>query len=142
MRGTLVTAVVQGFLVSIGFVMFGVSNPVVWGLVATISALLPMVGTGIITFPAAFFLMATGHLLPGIGMIIWGVVIVGLIDNALRPMLMNRTMHIHSFLILLSVFGGLVYFGPIGFLAGPIILAFFFVLLDIYPEIVGGKVVE
>ena len=101
-----------------------------------------MVGTGVITFPAAFYLMATGAIPAGVGLLIWGVLIVGLIDNILRPFLMNRDTHIHSFLILLSVFGGLSYFGPIGFLAGPIVLAFFFVLLDIYPEIVEGKALE
>ena len=138
-RGTLMTALAQGFFVSLGFFVFGVSNPVLWGIVATIAALLPMVGTGIVTFPAAFVLLLTGHVAAGVGLLVWAVLIVGLIDNVLRPILMNRDMHIHSFLILLSVFGGLVYFGPIGFLAGPIVLAFFFVLLDIYPEIAKGK---
>jgi predicted PurR-regulated permease PerM len=141
-RGTLVTAVAQGLLVGLGFALFGIQNPVLWGFVATIAALLPMVGTGVITFPAAFYLMATGAIPAGVGLLIWGVLIVGLIDNILRPFLMNRDTHIHSFLILLSVFGGLSYFGPIGFLAGPIVLAFFFVLLDIYPEIVEGKALE
>ena len=141
-RGTLVTAVVQGFLVGFGFFLFGVYNPVLWGFIATIAALLPMVGTGVVTFPAAFYLMATGSVPAGVGLLLWGVLIVGLIDNILRPLFLNRDTHIHSFLILLSVFGGLAYFGPIGFLAGPIVLAFFFVLLDIYPEIVEGKAIE
>lgn len=141
-RGTLVTAIAQGAFVGVGFLIFGVPSPVLWSLVATIAALIPMVGTGIVTFPAAFYLIATGSLLPGVGLLLWGILIVGLLDNVLRPILMNRGMHIHSFLILLSVFGGLVYFGPIGFLAGPIVLAFFFVLLNIYPDIVSGKEIQ
>ena len=72
-------------------------------------------------------------------MLIYGGVIVGTIDNLIRPLFIKRGVDIHPFVILLSVLGGLVYFGPIGFLAGPITIAFFYALLDIYPAIVSGK---
>ncbi len=141
-RGALTTAIVQGVMLGIGFAIFGVPNPVLWGVVGTIAALLPLVGTGLITMPTAAWLLLTGHIGAGIGLIIWGLVCVGLIDNVLNPYLMKRGMNVHPFLILLSVFGGLAYFGPVGFLAGPVVIAFFFTLLEVYPQIIKGRGVK
>ena len=141
-KGALTTATVQGLMVGIGFSIFGIPNPVLWGVVATIAALIPLIGTGIITMPAGAWLLFMGHPGAGIGLIVWGLVCVGLIDNVLNPYMMKKGMDVHPFLILLSVFGGLVYFGPVGFLAGPIVLAFFFALLEIYPRVVQGSVIK
>ena len=70
-----------------------------------------------------------------IGLAIWGGLIVGLVDNFLRPILIERGVKLHPFLILLSVFGGISLFGPIGFLVGPIMLSFVFALIDVYPQV-------
>lgn len=140
--GALTTAIVQGVMVGIGFSIFGIPNPVLWGVIATIAALIPLLGTGLITMPAGAWLLLTGHIGAGLGLIVWGLVCVGLIDNVLNPYMMKRGMDVHPFLILLSVFGGLVYFGPVGFLAGPIVLAFFFALMEIYPQIVKGRAIS
>jgi predicted PurR-regulated permease PerM len=137
-KGALTTAIVQGVLVGIGFQIFDVPNPVLWGVIASIAALIPFVGTALITMPAAAFLLFSGATFSGIGLILWALLCVGLSDNLLNPMLMKRGMDVHPFLILLSVFGGLAYFGPVGFLAGPITLAFFFALMDVYPVILKG----
>jgi predicted PurR-regulated permease PerM len=67
------------------------------------------------------------------------MVAVGLIDNVLGPHLMRRTIRIHPFIILLSVLGGITLFGPIGFLIGPLVMAFLFALLDIYPELIAKE---
>lgn len=141
-KGALTTASVQGILVGVGFALFGVPNPVLWGVVATIAALVPLVGTTIVTIPAVVMLFVTGNPLAAVGLLIWAVICVGLSDNFLNPLLIKRGVHIHPFLILLSVFGGLVYFGPIGFLAGPIVMAFLFALLDIYPSIMKGRTID
>ncbi len=141
-KGSLLTAIMQGFFVGVGFAIFGIPNPVLWGVVGTICALIPLLGTGIITIPAGAWLLYTGHISSGIGLILWGVFLVGLIDNILRPFFINRGVDVHPLLILLSVLGGLAYFGPVGFLAGPIILAFFFTLLNIYPEIIKGHSID
>lgn len=141
-KGSLATAILQGALLGLGFGLFGVPNPVLWGVVGTVTALIPVVGTSIIIIPAVAFLFLGGHMLSGAGLLIWGVFLVGLIDNVTRPMFMHRGIDIHPFLIFLSVLGGLAYFGPIGFLAGPIVLAFFFSLLDIYPSIVKGESIK
>ncbi len=137
-KGALTTAIVQGVMVGIGFTLFGIPNPILWGVIATIAALIPLLGTGLITMPAAAWLIFTSHVGPGVGLIIWGLVCVGLVDNVLQPYMMKKGIDVHPFLILLSVFGGLAYFGPVGFLAGPIVLAFFFALLEIYPQVVKG----
>lgn len=141
-KGALATAIAQGLLAGIGFMIFGVPNPVLWGVIATVAALVPVVGTTIITIPAILLLFISGHPFPAIGLLVWSLVLVGLIDNVLRPLLIKRDVHVHSFLILMSVLGGLVYFGPIGFLAGPIVLAFFFALLDVYPDIMKGRAIK
>lgn len=138
-KGALGTAAAQGLLVGVGLMLFGVPNPVLWGVVSTIAALVPLFGTTIVTVPAVLFLFISGHSVAAIGLLLWSLIFVGLIDNILRPLLIKRDVHVHSFLILMSVLGGLVYFGPIGFLSGPIVLAFFFALLDVYPDIMKGR---
>jgi len=138
-KGIFTIAILQGFLTGVGFAVFGLPNPVLWGLVASFAALVPTIGTGIITVPAGAYLLFHGSISAGIGMLIWGVILVGLIDNLLRPFLIKRGIEIHQFLILLSIFGGLVFFGPIGVLAGPVVVAFMFALLDVYPHIVKDR---
>jgi predicted PurR-regulated permease PerM len=138
-KGSLVTAIIQGALVSLGFLMFGVSNPVLWGVVSAIFALLPLVGTGMIVLPASAYLFFEHHYWPAIGLTIWWSISVAVVEHMVKPVLMQRDIDIHPLAILLSVLGGLTFFGPVGFLAGPIVLAFFFALLDIYPAIVAGK---
>ena len=138
-RGSLLIALIQGILAAIGFLMFGVPNPVLWGAVAAVAALVPNLGTTLVLLPAIIFLFWSGAFVPAIGLLIWGVVIVGLVDNLLAPYLMTRGLKVHPFLILLSVLGGIWFFGPVGFLAGPVLVALFMTLLDMYPSIVSGK---
>ncbi len=140
-KGALTTAIVQGVLVGIGFALFGIQNPILWGTVASIAAFVPVVGSASITVPVGVLLILSGHPLSGFGLILWALFFVGLIDNITRPMMIHRGVDIHPFAIFLSVLGGLVYFGPVGFLAGPVVLAFFFALLDIYPAIVKGRAI-
>jgi len=141
-KGALATSLLQGFLAGIGFLIFGVENPILWGVITAIAAFVPVVGSAIITVPMGILLILSGSTLSGIGLILWALLFVGLIDNVTRPMLIHRGVDIHPFVIFLSVIGGLVYFGPIGFLAGPIVLAFFFAMLDIYPLIIKGRTID
>lgn len=141
-KGALTTAIIQGTLVGVGFALFGIPNPVLWGVIATVAAFVPVVGSAIISIPAGVILILSGALWSGVGLICWALFFVGLIDNVTRPMLIHRGVDIHPFVIFLSVIGGLVYFGPVGFLAGPIVLAFFFALLDVYPMIVRGRAID
>lgn len=131
-KGTLVMALIQGMLAGIGFTLFGVPNPVLWGSVTVIAALLPLIGTALVTMPGVLYLAVFGNFIPAFGLLIWSTVIVGFVDNFLRPKLMERDLHLHPLLILLSVLGGIGFFGPLGFLIGPLALSLLFALLHIY----------
>lgn len=130
--GTLTVAIIQGLLVSIGFYLFGIPNGMLWGSAAAIASLIPFVGTTIVLIPAIAYLFLIGNTISALGLFIWGSVAVGLIDNFLSPKLIGRNIGIHPLLILFSILGGLVFFGPIGLLIGPLVLSLLFALLEIY----------
>jgi predicted PurR-regulated permease PerM len=130
--GTIVVAIIQGILTGVGFYIFGIPAATVWGSVAAVAAFIPGIGTSLVIVPGIIYLFVTGNYMYGLGLLVWGFLAVGLIDNLLGPFLINRGMNVHPFLILISVLGGLVAFGAIGFVLGPLILAFVFALLEIY----------
>ncbi len=131
-KGRLAIVVIQGVLAAIGFSLFGVPNPVLWGAVTLLAALVPAVGVALVFVPLVLFVFFSSGVLPAFGLLIFGVAI-GTVDNLLGPIFLGRGLHMHPLLILLSVLGGLLFFGPVGFLAGPITLSLLFALLDIYP---------
>ncbi len=130
--GTLSIALIQGVLTAIGFAFFGVPQPVLWGSVAAIGALIPGVGTSVVFIFAIIFSLLSGSYGVAALLGLWGFFAVGLIDNFLGPYLMSRGAKLHPFMILLSVLGGVALFGPVGFLLGPVALSFFTVLLELY----------
>ncbi len=131
-KGNLLIAVTQGTLAGIGLWIFGVPNAALLGSVTVITAIIPGVGTAIVLAPAVAFLFLTGETASGFGLLAWGVAAVGTIDNFLGPKLVGRGMHIHPLIVLLSVLGGIAFFGPIGLLIGPLTVSFLFALLEIY----------
>lgn len=131
-KGSMVVALIQGILTAVGFVIFGVPNAALWGSVAAIAALIPGIGTALVILPAIFYLFFSGETLFAGGLLLWGIVAVGLIDNFLGPKLVERGIQLHPFLILLSILGGISFFGPLGFLLGPLVLSMLFTLLEIY----------
>jgi predicted PurR-regulated permease PerM len=130
--GNIVVALVQGMLTALGFVIFGVPNAVLWGSVAAIASLVPTVGTSLVIVPAILYLFFQGQTLFAGGMLIWGFVAVGLIDNYLGPKIASQGMRIHPLLVLLSVLGGIALFGPLGFIMGPLVLSLLGALIEIY----------
>ncbi len=134
-RGNLMLAVIQGAVATTGFFFFGVPNAVLWGTVTAIAALIPAVGTALVLVPAVLFLLFTGAVGPALGLAIWGIAAVGLVDNILGPKLVGRNSGLHPLLILLSVLGGLTLFGPIGLFLGPLSLSLLFALLTIHAEV-------
>jgi predicted PurR-regulated permease PerM len=137
--GTVSIAMLQGVLTSIGFSLFDFNRAILWGCVAAIGALIPGVGTAIVFIPAVIYLLATGAGIPALFLGLWGAIAVGLIDNVVGPYVMSRGNNLHPFLLLLSVLGGIVSFGPIGFILGPVILSFFVVLFEIYYTHIKNK---
>lgn len=134
--GSLLVAVIQGVLTGVGFWIFGVPNPAFWGSVTVFAALVPTVGTSLVIAPAVIYLFLIANPAAAFGFLIWGALAVGLVDNFLAPQLVKRGVRIHPFLILLSVLGGISLLGPIGFLAGPLILSVLFALFDIYTMLI------
>lgn len=131
-KGTVIIAIIQGLLAGIGFSLFGISEPVLWGILATVASLLPGLGTGLIFLPMVIYLSVTGSYSSSIGLALWGILVVGLVDNFLRPFLLERDIKIHPLFIFLSVLGGLSLFGTLGFILGPLILSTAFSLTHIY----------
>ncbi len=139
LRGTVVVALIQGIMGGVGFFLFGVPQAAFWGTVMIPAAVIPMVGSAVIWFPAALYLIFTGHLGYGLGLIIWGGVLVSTIDNVLKPLLVKGTRSTPSIFILFSILGGISYFGMIGFLLGPLILSFLLALLRIYQKTILAR---
>ncbi len=131
-KGSFLVALAQGVIATIGFVIFGVPEPLLWGAFTVVAALVPTVGTSLSLIPAVIYLFITGHTPQAIGLLIWGAVAVGLVDNFLGPKLVGRSTKLHPVLVLLAVIGGLKFFGVLGFLIGPILLAIFVALIDMY----------
>ncbi len=131
LNGSVLVALIQGLFTGLGFFIFGVPNFVLWGTVAAFAALIPTLGTGVIAAPAILYLFFYGN--PGmwIGQLVWSAVFVGLIDNLLSPILINKGMRVHPLFILFSILGGVQMFGPEGFLIGPLVLSILFALLRI-----------
>lgn len=134
-KGNLIIALIQGCMAALGFYIFGVPSPVLWGAIAAIAAVIPGFGTALVVAPAILYLIFSGETSSAIGLFVWGLTAVGLVDNFLGPKLVERGMNIHPFLILLSILGGLALFGPLGFLFGPLVLSLLFALAEVYSEI-------
>ncbi len=130
--GTVLIAIIQGVSSAIGFSIFGFDRAVLLGTVVAITALVPGIGPSVVFIPAAIYSLFVGDYVAGVGLIVWFLIAVSLLDNILGPYLMSRAHPMHPFLVLLSVLGGLVLFGPIGFIVGPVITSVFIVLLEIY----------
>jgi len=140
-RGSLIIALAKGFLTALGFAIFGIPSPILWGVVAALASFIPVVGSSIVIIPAILYLFIASSYAGAIGFAVWGVALIGLSDNLLSPILMKKGMHIHPFIILLSILGGLGFFGPIGFIAGPVVLSLLFALFDIYP-LITKKIID
>lgn len=134
--GTILTAMIQGTLVAVGFSLFGVERAILWGSIASVSALMPGIGTTIITVPGVIYLLIVGEPANAIGLLIWSMLIVGMVDNLIAPYLIGRGNNLHPFIVLIAVLGGVLWLGPLGFVIGPVVVTFFLVLLEIYHQYV------
>jgi len=131
-KGYLFIALIQGILMGVGLAIFGVPNSALWGLVTMITALVPSIGTAIISVPAIIFLLITGNTFEAIGLLVWAVAVVGMIDNLLSPFIVGNKINLPPFLILFSVLGGISLLGPIGILVGPLTISMLYTLISIY----------
>jgi len=130
--GILLTCLVQGILGGIGFWFTGLPSPILFGALMAVAALVPVVGTALIWLPGALWLLAGGEVVMGIVLLAWGMIVVGMIDNLLRPLFISGRAHLSLFIIALGVLGGVFAFGPLGVVTGPIVLALFLAVFEIY----------
>ena len=131
-KGSIGTASIQGIVATIGFFIFGLPNAFLWGSITAIAALVPSVGTSLVVIPAVLYLLVTGSIYSAIGLGIWGIVAVGSIDNLVSPMLSGKGTGLNLLITILSVFGGLSFFGISGIFLGPVLVSVFCAIFDIY----------
>ena len=137
--GSIIIAILQGTLGGIGFFLLGLPTPLLWGLVMIFASFIPYIGSSIIWLPASLLLILNGYedptsVVKGVILIIYGVFVVGTIDNILKPKIIGEKGGLHPVLVLLGVVGGLQFFGFIGVMVGPILLALLVAFVNIYEE--------
>ncbi len=133
-KGYLLIAFIQGTLMGVGLAIFHVPNPAIWGVIAGIAAIIPPLGTAVVSVPAIIFLFLTGHTGSSIGLLIWSTLIVGMGDNVLNPYIVGHKIDVPPFLILFSVLGGIALLGPVGILIGPLTVSLLYTLTEIYQQ--------
>jgi predicted PurR-regulated permease PerM len=133
-KGNVVVALVQGALGWLAFWFLDINAALLWGAVMALLSLLPAVGAALVWAPVAIYLATTGSLWSGLGLVAWGVLVIGLVDNVLRPILVGKDTRLPDWLVLVATLGGLALFGPSGFVIGPVIAAMFIVAWEIFAE--------
>jgi predicted PurR-regulated permease PerM len=134
LKGTLIIGLIQGMMGGILFWAVGISSAIVWGVIMVIAAMIPGIGCAIIWAPAALIMLATRHIWEAIVLIAIGSLVIGSVDNILRPVLVGKDTQMHPLLIFLSTIGGIAVFGISGFVIGPIITALLSTLWEIYEK--------
>jgi len=131
-KGTIAVAAAQGTLGGLMFYFLGIQGALLWGFVMAILSLVPAVGAGLIWGPVAIYFLLTGAIWQGVVLILFGVLVIGLVDNVLRPILVGKDTQIPDYVILISTLGGMVLFGLNGFVIGPVIAALFIAAWDLF----------
>lgn len=132
--GQIVTAGIQGALGYIAFLATGLPNAIFWSFVMAVLSFLPVLGAFLVWAPAAVYLFATGETAFGVGMVIWGGAVISTIDNVVKPMIIGRSAALSPLLAFVGVLGGLVAFGIMGFLMGPLVLSLLAAVFNVFAE--------
>jgi predicted PurR-regulated permease PerM len=133
-KGTLVVGAIQGTLGGIIFSLLGIESAIFWGVVMTLLSILPAIGSALVWGPAAIYLITSGMLIKGIILIVFGILVIGMVDNILRPILVGRDTKMPDYLILLSTLGGISLIGISGFVLGPVLAAFFLTIWAMFAK--------
>lgn len=131
-KGNLVVATAQGALGGLIFWILDIQAPVLWGVLMAFLSLLPAVGASLIWGPVSIYFLASGHVMQGAILAAYGVLVIGLVDNILRPILVGKDTKLPDYIVLVSTLGGMSIFGLTGFVIGPAIAALFIACWDIY----------
>jgi predicted PurR-regulated permease PerM len=131
-KGNLLVAAIQGALGGLAFWYLGVTGALLWAVLMAFLSLLPAIGAGLVWLPVAVYFLLTGALWQGITLIAYGVLVIGLVDNLLRPILVGKDTRMPDYVVMISTLGGMAVFGINGFVLGPVIAAMFIALWDIF----------
>lgn len=131
-KGNVAVAAVQGALGGLAFWVLGVQGALLWAALMAFLSLLPAVGAALIWLPVAIYFLATGHIWEGVALIVFGVVVIGLVDNVLRPILVGKDTQMPDYIVLMSTVGGMALFGVNGFVIGPVVAALFMAAWDLF----------
>jgi predicted PurR-regulated permease PerM len=131
-KGTLLIGMIQGALAGLAFAVAGVGNAVFWGTVMAVLSIVPGIGSAAIWVPASIILVFQGQVVAGIGLMLFCGLVVGSIDNVLRPKLVGKDANMHELMIFFGTLGGLFMFGMAGLLIGPLVASLFLTIWDIY----------
>ncbi len=133
-KGTLVVGIVQGSLAGFALHVAGIDSVLFWATVMILLSVIPMLGTALVWIPAVLYLVAVGHYPQAIGLFLFCSIVVGQIDNIIRPILIGRDTQMHELLIFFGTLGGIGMFGIFGFIVGPIVAALFLTIWEMYGE--------
>ncbi len=122
-KGHVFVAILQGLVAGLGLWLASIPNAIFWTFMMIILAFIPIIGSMLIWAPAGLYLVWSGELLPGIGLLIYGFILVGVLDNLSRPLLIDESVNLNDLFILLGVIGGVSVFGPVGLFVGPVAFA-------------------
>lgn len=131
-KGNLLVAVIQGTLGGLAFWFLGVGGALLFAVLMAFLSLLPAVGAGLVWLPVALWLCLTGAVWQGMALIAWGVLVIGLVDNLLRPILVGKDTLMPDYVVMITTLGGMAVFGIKGFVMGPLIAAMFIAVWHIY----------
>ena len=137
--GIVFTAGVQGTLGGLGWWFVGLGHPLFFGFVMFITGMIPFVGTPVVWVPGSIFLLLSGHFTESMMLLAWGLGVVSMVDNFIRPYFISEESKIHMLVIFIGIFGGLFNWGFLGLFIGPLILSIGIFLLDLYKAIVSDK---
>lgn len=135
--GHVLVAVIQGVIAGVGMAFVGIPNAAFWTFVMVLLALIPLVGTFAVWAPASAYLVWTGNTVPGVALFVYGVFVVGISDEYLRPVLVNRYAKLSPSVIIVGVLGGLTVFGFMGIFVGPIIVGSLKAAIEVYDDYYG-----
>ncbi len=130
--GLVVTAIIQGIIAGIGYYVFNIPSALLWGIVTAIVAMLPIVGTALVWVPIGVFQLLSNNLYSGVGILLYGTIVISTIDNIVRPKIIGKHAKIHPAIILLGIVGGIPLFGFIGIIIGPLLLSILIAFLKLY----------
>lgn len=131
-KGTLLVGLTQGAIGGVTFLVLSIESWLLWGVVMVILSIVPLVGAYVVMVPAGIFQLLVGNIVKGIVILVMGTVVIGSVDNLMRPRLVGKGAKMHDLVIFFSTLGGLAVFGPLGFIVGPLIAAMFQSILEIY----------